>query len=268
MRVGAVLLTGLGLVAGAAGAEPPAPSVAKQVKEAEGLYQTGKYDAAATLLKTVYAREPNPVLLYNIARAYDQAGELKEALDYYQRYVGSAQGTDPQLLKRSALASERLRALIDKDEAARRKQEEDQRRSDAEAQAARERSQQEAADALHAQKVAEARSRAAAEAVAASQRSRRIGAWIAGGVGLAAVGTGVFFGLNANAAYNGFKTAPTVDRKDAQEAQTRNNAIAADVSFAVGAAAFATAALLYPKGAEPTLAVVPSAGGATLVGRF
>jgi len=245
-------------------AEKRAEKLARLVLEADRLYKNGRYHESAERLKEAYALEPNPRLLYNIARAYDQAGELTEALDYYQQYVGVPEGNDAPLLKRSSLAIDRIKGLLNKQA--------DQARSEAQAKAQAERAQAEAAEARRAQEAAEVRSRAAAEAVLevaqATRRRQRTASLIVGGVGVAAVGVGVAFGVEANAAYSHFKSATTVSDKDINEAQTRTASLIADVSFAAGVAALATAALLFPKGPEPTLALGVGPRGAFLVGRF
>jgi tetratricopeptide (TPR) repeat protein len=256
----------------AAGAADKMRSLAKQ---AERLYQNGKYRESAALLEQAYELEPNPRLLYNIARARDQAGDLREAVDYYQRYVNSTEGTDPQLLKRSSLAMERLRGLIAKDEDAKKRQEaerqrveEEHRRAEAEARAAQERSAAETAAARKAQEEAEARNRANVEGQITVRSRRRVVAWTAGGVGIAAAGVGAYFGVTANNAYNQFHSALNATDKDTLANKTRNNALYADLSFAVGAALLATAVIVYPKGGEPQLTLAPTLNGAALVGRF
>jgi tetratricopeptide (TPR) repeat protein len=256
----------------AAGAPDKMRSLAKQ---AERLYQNGKYRESAALLEQAYEIEPNPRLLYNIARARDQAGDLHEALDYYQRYVNSPEGTDPQLLKRSSSAMQRLHSLIDKDEAAKRAQElERQRveaehqRAEAEARAAQERAAAEAAAARKAQEEAEAQNRAIVEGQITTRSRRRVVSFVAGGVGVAAAGAGAYFGVTANNAYNQFHSAATASDKDSLANKTKNNALYADLSFGVGIALLATAVIVYPKGSEPKLALAPTLNGAVLVGRF
>jgi len=55
-----------------------APSkVQALVKEGDKLYKENKYVEAAETLKKAYAIEPSPVLLYNIARAYDQRASCR-----------------------------------------------------------------------------------------------------------------------------------------------------------------------------------------------
>src|SRR5690606_33646146 len=65
-----------------------AKSAAALVREGERLYNSGKYREAAEALKKAQALQPNHKLIYNIARAYQRSGDLREALSWYQQYVG------------------------------------------------------------------------------------------------------------------------------------------------------------------------------------
>jgi tetratricopeptide (TPR) repeat protein len=278
MQRGRVLLAAalsLAPCAGVAG-EPHDDKLHQWVKQAEHFYQTGKYREAAALLEQAYQLEPDPRLLYNIARARDQAGDLREAADYYQRYMASAEGSDPQLLKRAALALERVRGLIDREEAEKKRQEAERQRmelehhrAEAEARAAQERASAEAEAARRAQEEAEARNRVIAQAQIATRAHERIGAYALGGVGVLAIGTGIVFGVRADSSYGAFKnTAQTATAKDSFASQTRNNALAADIGYGIGAAALATAVILFPKGTDPQIAVAPTPNGFTLAAGF
>ncbi|MCB9597880.1 MAG: hypothetical protein H6719_34500 [Sandaracinaceae bacterium] len=58
-------------------------------EESVGHYRAGRFDRAAELLREAYGLEPEPVLLYNLARALEGAGEDEEAVDAYERYLGA-----------------------------------------------------------------------------------------------------------------------------------------------------------------------------------
>jgi len=49
----------------------------------------GQYDVGVEELKAAYAILPHPNVLYNIARAYVDMGDLEEAIGYYRRYLES-----------------------------------------------------------------------------------------------------------------------------------------------------------------------------------
>ena len=53
------------------------------------LFDRGEFLDAAKEFERAYKEQPRPELLYNIASAYDKAGERKRAVDSYRRYVAS-----------------------------------------------------------------------------------------------------------------------------------------------------------------------------------
>jgi hypothetical protein len=86
----------LGLFAALMVALSAAPSAAQSnAKErAKALYQQGKtqfdlgnFDESVKLFKQAYATSPNPAFLFNIAQAYRQMGDCKQALFFYKRYL-------------------------------------------------------------------------------------------------------------------------------------------------------------------------------------
>lgn len=86
-----VLITAcLGLVASPAGAVS-----SQDRKTADALYQmalkhnkTGAFIKAAIAFESAYRLDPAPTLLYNAARSYHKAGQLKEAVALYRKYLG------------------------------------------------------------------------------------------------------------------------------------------------------------------------------------
>lgn len=61
------------------------------LSQAQRAYERGDADAAIRLLERAYAIRPVPQLLFNIARAHEQAGRLELAVEYYDRFLA----TDP-----------------------------------------------------------------------------------------------------------------------------------------------------------------------------
>ena len=51
--------------------------------------QAGRYEQGIAILEKAYAALPHPVVLFNIARAHSDAGNLQQALTYYRRYLAS-----------------------------------------------------------------------------------------------------------------------------------------------------------------------------------
>ena len=56
-------------------------------EEAETLYDEGRLDEAVERLVEARSLYPEPVLLYNLARAYEGLGQLEDALDAYTRFL-------------------------------------------------------------------------------------------------------------------------------------------------------------------------------------
>ncbi len=74
-------------------------------------YRAGRFAHAAALLREAYALEPEPVLLYNLARALEGTGEDEEAIDAYERYLATGAGDDDADAARARL--EVLRARVE-----------------------------------------------------------------------------------------------------------------------------------------------------------
>jgi tetratricopeptide (TPR) repeat protein len=222
------------------------------VKEGERLYNAGKYREAAEALKKAQDLQPNPRLLYNIARSYEQAGELREALSYYQQYVGTkTEDTDPTLLKRSALAIDRLRVLIEQQEQTAAAAEAERKRLEAEAEAAKKRAEEEQAATRRAEEANRQQQLAEQERAMAAYRRSRVTAFALGGVSAASVGAGIFFGLQARDSRATFNEATSLTAKQAAADDTRGKALLADISLGVGLAAAIGAIIVYPKEGPP-----------------
>lgn len=56
-------------------------------EQAETLYDEGRLDEAVELLLEARTLHPEPVLLYNLARAYEGLGQLEEAHDAYSSFL-------------------------------------------------------------------------------------------------------------------------------------------------------------------------------------
>ncbi len=266
-----VLLLGATAMAG-----PAEQRQAEQLlKKADGLYAAGKYLEAAAALEEAQALSPNPRILYNLAKAYDQAGELPKALASYQAYVASPEGTDATLLKRSSLSIDRLRGLQQKEEAAARERAEaerlrveGERARETQAQAERERLAQEKlraeaergrlAEQQQVQKVLDSQR---VEAELASRKTRRTAAYATGGAAVAGLGSGLVFGLLSRGSKGEFDRASTLPDKRSFESRAKSQALIADVGFGVGIAAAIAAVVLYPKGEDPVLARLSGEGG-------
>jgi tetratricopeptide (TPR) repeat protein len=253
MRLAFLLSMALLLAApSGAWAQKGAKNPAALVKEGERLYNAGKYREAAEVLKKAQEAQPNPKLIYNIARAYEQAGDLRESLSYYQQYVGQkTDDADPMLLKRSALAIDRLRVLIEKEEKAAADAEAERKRLQEQADASRRRAEEEQAAARRAEEISRQQQQAEQERALADYRRSRVIAFSLGGLSAASVGAGLFFGLQARDARKNFDDATNLDNKQASADTTRSKALLADIGFGVGLAAAIGAIVVFPKDGPP-----------------
>lgn len=105
----------------ATSASPSNEARARQLAdEAKAAFDAGRFEDAVDLLNKAHALKPEPTLLYNIARAEQQAGRLVEAVAAYRRYLNatSSKSSDRgfvertiQELERRIEESERIRLL-------------------------------------------------------------------------------------------------------------------------------------------------------------
>jgi tetratricopeptide (TPR) repeat protein len=242
----------------------PNPKATALAKDAERLYKDGQYKDAAKVLEQALQLEANPKLLYNMARAHDQAGDLQPALEAYRKYVGlPPEETEPDLVKKANLAMDRLRQLLARQEADSRIRDAEKERLEKEATEARARADAEAARARKQKAEFEAKERAQAEAQQSKASGRKTAAFVVGGVGVVGLGLGLVFGLVSNGSRQAFRTATLVEDKRARQAETLGQAIVADVSLLVGVACAVTAVILFPKGEpEAQVSFAPLPGGA------
>lgn len=259
-----VLLVALTCATAAYSANPKASALAK---EADRLYRDNKYKEAAETLRQAYDTEPSALYLYNIARAYDQAGELETALDYYRTYVGlDAQDTQPDLLKKANLAMDRLRTLLARAEADKQVREAEKARLQDDARKAEARADAEAAEARRQRREFEAKEKERKAREAETLNVRKLAAYSTGGLAAAGLASALTFSIVTAVNRGEFSKAPSLDDKRRLENETRVTAAVTDVSLLVGIAAGVTAVILYPKGEAPKSAVkvvvAPISGGA------
>jgi tetratricopeptide (TPR) repeat protein len=61
----------------------------EHVARATELHKDGKFREALDELKTAYALDPNPTLLYAMGQMYVSVGECAQAIAFYQRFIAS-----------------------------------------------------------------------------------------------------------------------------------------------------------------------------------
>lgn len=261
------------LFAGLASAAPPDTEQLKQ--DASRAFGAGEYEKAARLLEQLLEVEPLPTAIFNLGRAWDQAGEPKKAIEAFRRYVSlPATDTKPQQVEQANKAMDRLRVLIARDEANKHIAATEKERLEGEVKAARERADAEAEAAMLQREALAVKEKAAREEAEKKTSTRKIIAWSVGGVGLAALGTSAGLAFGAQGAKNDYRAATTLDDKQALRGKVETLALVTDVMLAVGVAAVVTAVVLYPGGdaagaAQVGLSPLPGGGAvASLGGRF
>ncbi|MFY0525471.1 hypothetical protein ACN28I_20785 [Archangium gephyra] len=246
MRLVLVLLAALLLAPAPAHAQRGGSRNPKElIKQAERLYDQKKYLEAAALLEKASESLDDSRIIYNIARAYDQAGRETEAISYYEKYL--TDGENAQLRKRSRSAIDRLRLQKEKEQKAAAASEAERKRLRAEAEAAQRRAEAERVAARRADEANQQRLKVAREETQVSRKRMQVTAFALGGVALAGVGMGTFFGLQAHGSRTQFGAARELDAKLAARDATRSNALIADIGFGVGVVGAVAAILLYPR---------------------
>ena len=258
------LLAALCLASAALGANPKASALAK---DADRLYRDNKYKEAAETLRQAYEAEPTGLYLYNIARAYDQAGELELSQDYYRRYVAlPSDEAQPDLVKKANLAMDRIRTLMARGSADKQVREAEKKRLEEDARKAEARADAEAAEARKQRQEFAEKEKARKEAETKQVNVRKLAAYGTGGAAIVGLGLALGFGVGSNGNREAFRTADTLALKQQYEAATRTTAAVADVSLIIGVAAAVATVILYPKGEEAeksvTVVLAPVAGGA------
>ena len=68
-------------------------------QESDRHYKRGEFERAVELLREAHALYPEPILVYNLARALEGLGDLPGAIEQYERYLREA----PQIEDRGAI---------------------------------------------------------------------------------------------------------------------------------------------------------------------
>ncbi|HWE31323.1 MAG TPA: hypothetical protein VHB97_25130 [Polyangia bacterium] len=77
----------LGTVGPAAAADSPEGSAKFHFEEGTKAFNLGEFKHAVDEYRAAYKPKPDPVFLYNIAQAYRLAGDLTQALFFYESYL-------------------------------------------------------------------------------------------------------------------------------------------------------------------------------------
>src|SRR5437899_3183462 len=80
----------------------------RHFREGMSLIAAGQVERGIAELKQAYAIKPHPDVLYDIAKAYVDLGNISEALNYFRQYVATAPADKEQVVS----VMQRLQAAI------------------------------------------------------------------------------------------------------------------------------------------------------------
>jgi tetratricopeptide (TPR) repeat protein len=218
-------------------------------------YRKGDFKTTIVQLKEAYALDPQPVLVYNLARAYEGVGDTDAAIDAYSHYLE----LDPKAPDRGAIEQRIATLRRERDERIALQKQSDADRRAAQEQAARAAREKKASDAQPAQK------------------PHRRSAWpyVVGGVGLAGIAAGGVVGLMAvsehtTARDDRVQQTASDDQKKAQTYATVSTVafIGGGVLLAVGATWWILDTDTKPSHTTARARVGVSPGGLVLQGSF
>jgi tetratricopeptide (TPR) repeat protein len=201
-------------------AQTPQARAAELFNKGAEAYRRGDFPQAIALLLEARSLDPQPVLLYNLGRAYEDSGDVDAAIATFTKYLDE----DPKAVDRGAIEQRVSRLKRQRDEriALEKQRDEERQRADAE-KADRERQERESAVLV--------------------RPSRSVAPYIVAGVGVAGLATGVVFGLVSKSKHDSASSATTsqVDAIDQQDT-AKSFATISTVSFIAGAVLVAAGA--------------------------
>jgi tetratricopeptide (TPR) repeat protein len=246
----------------------------KHFQGAEAAKARGEYQTAAVEYLAAYELFEEPAFFYDTAEVYRLAGDEKDSLVYYTKYLELAPGGQGAPAARTAIDQLR-RSIAAKEDEARRKADDDARRKAD--QAARHDGEPRAKPVDDVDEATPTRTGRIVHTTPNAGRGMRLAGLAAGGVGVVALGIGVIYGLKARSLSADAADWEKFDqqRNDEGKADERNMF----VLTGVGAAALVAGGVLYYLGhrAEQStdtaaVAVMPSIGPAQVslmaTGRF
>lgn len=225
------------LVAPAAYADTkPNPAKAAELfRSSAEAYRQGNFKGTVDLLKEAYALDPQPVMLYNLGRAYEGLGDINAAMDAYKRYLAA----DPKAPDRPSIEQRIATLQRTKDERQALEKQRDEERLKAEESARLAAEEQRRADEEH--------KRAEEKKV----HHRSVVPYIVAGVGAAGLVTGGVFGLLANSKHDSASSDPVQKTAIDQQDQAKSFATVSTVSFIAGGIILATGITWWVLDAPP-----------------
>jgi len=112
LRVVVIVAVALGVCPAFADEPAGKPAALKLFAEADKAYKRGEFEHAAQLLREAYELYPEPILLYNLARALEGMGDTEGAVVNYERYLSKATTVEDRgaIERRVATLKEQLAA--------------------------------------------------------------------------------------------------------------------------------------------------------------
>ena len=252
------LLLGLGLaLPTAVHAQPtarPRERALRLFDESREHYRAGRFKEAARRLREAYRLQPEPILLYNLGRALDGAGELEEAIEAYEKYLRDERAVPDRGAIEQRVAT--MRRLLDENRALERR--------------------------TTAGPAPPPPTEVVAVVPVAPSRTRPPGVapWALTGLGVATLATGAAFGGLAINRHHAAQGDPVQASAASAQSTAKRYATTATVLFAVGGVATAAGLAwlitrwVWPERRSPRAARVPAVrlvlgpGAAALVGGF
>jgi tetratricopeptide (TPR) repeat protein len=177
-------------------------------------YRGGDFERTVALLNEAYTLDPQPVILYNLGRAYEGLGNGEAAIDAYDRYLKA----DPKATDRASIEQRVATLQRQRDEKKNLESQRDQER-------------------LRAQVAAEEQRRAEARAKQRTQeapRSRSVAPYIVAGLGAAGLVAGAAFGLVANSKHDNAASERVQQTAIDQQDSAKSLATISTISFIAG----------------------------------
>ncbi len=201
-------------------------------------YREGRFQDAIDLLLEARRVKPEPVLLYNLGRAYEAIGKPTEAADAYAAYLAEDPRAEDRLAIEGRIATLRAQAVqLDK-----------------------------------AKNAAAAERRPPPEAEAEPESGPpTIAPWIITGVGVVGLGTGVAFALVAGSRHSAAAGEPRQVEAQQKQDQAKTFATGATIAFVAGGVVTAAGLTwLGIRAFAPSrrVALIPGLGAMTMQGTF
>lgn len=274
-------------------AQPAPPANAEEQAKAKFVagkqsYRLGEYDEAIALWKEAYRLKDNPAFLFNIGQAYREKGDLPKALQFFENYLKEAPANASNRSDVEQRVAELKKLIEDQRASAKRPPNEPV-----------ELNPTTTADPVDPVGTAPTTTTTTDPTTTSPPigsetpeeppegggggGGMRIAGLATGGVGLALIGTGVFFGLKAKSAQQDVEDAIAngevwTEELDQKDADGRSAATTSTLTLGLGAAAVVGGGVLFYLGLRKGqtessgVSLVPQLGadhaGVTFLGRF